>query len=135
MISREGDDIVLQWQPSPGALSYRIYASEEPNFVPDSTTLIGGGEANTFTDPDANELMEKRFYIVTAVGNVPAESDRGALRDWVARQTDIDVVREELDRRKIRYIMNRQSQTASVKRSSFNHHQATEPEYLKTGIR
>ncbi len=135
VISREENDIVLQWSHSYGAQSYNIYAHDEPNFTPDSTCFVGGVADSFFVDYNANELMEKRFYQVTAVGNVPGGHGRDQLRDWIADQTDIDVVKEELDRRNTRYIINHHSQTASEKRSSFNHHEATEPEYLKTGIR
>jgi hypothetical protein len=132
VIQVEGDDIRLEWEPSAGAMSYRIYASEDdPNFVPDSSSLIGAAEETFFIDPDAEEAFEKKFYKVTAVGTVPVGSARDGLRDWIADQDDIDEVTRELERRKVRYIVNRARQGELETSSSFNHDQATEPDYLK----
>ncbi|KPL07066.1 hypothetical protein AMJ86_06095, partial [bacterium SM23_57] len=131
VISVEENGIQMEWTASAGALSYRIYASDDdPNFMPDSSTLIGAVEEPFFADHNANLLREKRFYKVTAVGSVPMDSQRDALRNWLEGQTDVDAIHEELERRKIRHHIHKFDQQEYQTISSFNHHEATEPDHL-----
>lgn len=67
-VSISGSNVVLSWDPVPGANYYYIYASEDPyNF---GSTPIAGTDNNQFVVP-AN--LAKRFFRVTSI-DVPYKS-------------------------------------------------------------
>ena len=141
VIINQEDNVRLEWSPSVGALSYRIYASQtDPFFTPDSVHLIGAVSQPGFEDIQAKDLFGRRFYLVTAIGSgTPAggtdegmfPGNRQALHEWISSQSDITTVTQELERRKIRYIVNSANVRSTEISSSFNHHLATEPDYLR----
>jgi len=65
-ITIEGDNVVLQWSPFTGAISYNIYRSETPYFEIIGLTPIGSVTQPEYTDAGALE-NGVFFYRVTAV--------------------------------------------------------------------
>jgi len=95
---RSEEGIVLDWTPNTGTISYEIYASDRPDFEPDLTLQISAVESPPFVDPDGMD-SEKRFYAVVAVGSYNGFD----LHEWLARQTDMDVIRARLDAENVHY--------------------------------
>jgi len=60
-------DVVLHWERIDGAISYKVYRSDDPMFVPAPINEIGTAPDTTYTDVNAALLpLGKYFYNVTA---------------------------------------------------------------------
>jgi hypothetical protein len=71
---REGDDVVLSWDPLAGADGgYRVYASEDPALAQASWTLLGEPAESSFRDVGAAASPEVRFYSAVGVDDEGGE--------------------------------------------------------------
>lgn len=84
VIGSAGNDIELNWDmvslskygvplTQYPVQSYWIYRSDEPYFEPDSSLIIGVVSITSFTDNDILLYMNKAFYKVVAVNQMPYE--------------------------------------------------------------
>jgi hypothetical protein len=62
---RDGQDMLLQWSPVPGASSYSIYAGETPEESEILSTIVGTSATGSFRHLSATSLP-KRYYLVIA---------------------------------------------------------------------
>jgi hypothetical protein len=59
-------DVYLDWEDVPNANTYYIYRSLDPAFIPGSGNLIGSNSSSDYTDHDAvNDPNAKYFYKIT----------------------------------------------------------------------
>ncbi|MBU1707997.1 hypothetical protein KKG05_06080 [bacterium] len=67
VIIEDQPDVILHWERIDGAISYKIYRSDDPMFTPEPINEIGTAPDTTFTDVNAALLpLGKYFYNVTA---------------------------------------------------------------------
>ncbi len=109
-IKAELNSLQLNWTPVPDALGYEIHASQDPTFVPSDLTQLGYTVDSFFDIFYEVELPPLQFFSVVATGTGHGGGDGGGgvtseLRNWIGEQTDMNVVRERLDREKIKYRM------------------------------
>ncbi len=100
--------VQLNWTPVPGAMGYQIHASTSTGFTPSPLTEIG-----YTTDPFFDVYVgdnNNPFAVMAVVAEGPAFGGGGGgdrlstdTRTWLSEQTDIDVIRERLDREHVKY--------------------------------
>lgn len=66
-LHRDGNDVVLDWQPLSGAASYRVYASDFPDLPKASWTVLGDTTALEYRDSGAALLPDVRYYSVLGI--------------------------------------------------------------------
>ena len=77
--TRDGTDLLLQWEPHPANAAYEIHRSPSPFFRPDGATLLARlpPTAAAYRDEQALSLAPAAFYRVRALncaGTLPADS-------------------------------------------------------------
>jgi len=81
-IQTSGEDIILNWNPvtediqgNPITVTgYNIYASDQPDLVPDIGYLIDVSPTNSYTHIGITPFVDRIFYIVTAITGTEAKS-------------------------------------------------------------
>ena len=70
-IAKSGNDIVLNWNMSFGAVEYIIFRGIQPYFIPGAAAAIDTLEAVVFTFTDTNALISGQKYFYNVKGNIP----------------------------------------------------------------
>jgi hypothetical protein len=66
-ITMDGFDAILNWGEMPQAVGYKIYRSDDSEFVPSPPDSIGYTTTNSFTDPSIGADNTIKFYNVIVV--------------------------------------------------------------------
>lgn len=108
MVTTSG--VRLNWTPVDGAMNYEIHASPDPNFLPSDATQIGLSVDSFFDIFYTVDLPPMQAYAVVVTAPAFGGGGHGggltqATRAWLAQQTDPEVVKTELARRKIKFRM------------------------------
>ena len=131
VIGSVGNDIELNWDmvslskygvplTQYPVQSYWIYQSDEPYFEPDSSLIIGVVSINSFTDNDILLYMNKAFYKVAAVNQMPYERsivplNKIASRDQILMKKERpDVNPEYYFRKKNKWYQDNESKTELI---------------------
>ena len=66
-ISIIGNSAVLQWNPVPQAIGYKIFSNDNPKFIPAPNDLVGYTNFNSWMVPDIRTDHSAVFYRIKAV--------------------------------------------------------------------
>jgi hypothetical protein len=69
--------VFLKWNPNPESdiAGYQIFRSQNQNFTPDSSSLIGYAKTNSYSDKQNLELYQNYYYLIIAIDKGGMKSD------------------------------------------------------------